>query len=111
MANLTNCAICGAEYSYCPSCAGSRAWRFYTDTHEHYQIFTTLKQYSSGVFNKEDACKALINLGITVDSDLSEFKPKVAEKIKRIIIVEDKSDEDKTVIKKTRKSKLYKDED
>ena len=42
MSNQTQCAICGQMYNYCPSCAGTHAWKFYTDTHEHYQIFLIL---------------------------------------------------------------------
>ena len=108
MANLTQCAICGKEYNYCPSCAGTHAWKFYTDTHEHYQIFTILKQYGANVFSLEDARIAFENIGITEGSDLSNLKPRIAEKINKIITVEVPM-ESKTVLKKTKKSKLYKD--
>lgn len=110
MSNLTQCAICGQMYNYCPSCANTHAWKFYTDTHEHYQIFLILKQFKAELINRDEAIKAFKNLGITKDSDLSIFKPRVADKIKNILFTADKPINDKTVLRKTRKSKLYKDE-
>ena len=108
MANLTKCLICGEKYNYCPSCSGTHAWKFYTDTREHYQIYMIIEQYNSKpkLYSKDDARIAFENIGITADSDLSNLKPSIAEQIKNIVTVE-KSDEDKTVLKKTKKSKLY----
>ena len=83
MANLVKCSICGAEYAYCPNCSGTHAWKFYTDTHEHYQIFMAIKQYGL-TQDKEEARISLENIGITADSDLSIYKPKIADKIKQI---------------------------
>jgi hypothetical protein len=108
MANLAKCLICGEKYNYCPSCAGTHAWKFYTDTHEHYQIYMIIDQYNSKVYSKDDARIAFENIGITADSDLSNLKPSIAEQIKNIVTVE-KSNEEKTVLKKTKKSKLYND--
>ena len=109
MANLKKCSICGDEYAYCPNCANTRAWKFYADTHEHYQIFLVLQDF--GVHkDKEKARIAFEKLGITADSDLSAFKPKIAERIKELVTIERReSDEsqDKTTFKRTRKSKLY----
>lgn len=109
MANLTKCLICGEKYSYCPSCAGTHAWRFYTDTHEHYQIYMTLELYRLKKITKDEAQSAFNNIGITSNSDLSKFKPGIAEQIKNIVAV-DKAANEKTVIKKSRKSKLYNEE-
>ena len=106
MANLTKCLICGEKYNYCPSCAGTHAWKFYTDTREHYQIYMIIEQYNSKLYSKDDARIAFENIGITADSDLSNLKPSIAEQIKNIVTVE-KSNEEKTVLKKTKKSKLY----
>jgi len=106
MANLTKCLICGEKYNYCPSCSGTHAWKFYTDTREHYQIYMIIEQYNSKLYSKDDARIAFENIGITADSDLSNLKPSIAEQIKNIVTVE-KSDEDKTVLKKTKKSNLY----
>lgn len=108
MANLTKCLICGEKYSYCPSCAGTHAWKFYTDTHEHYQIYMIIEQYNSKLYSKDDARIAFGNLGITANSDLSNLKPSIAEQIKNILTVEVPVEE-KTVLKKTKKSKLYND--
>ncbi len=108
MANLTKCLICGEKYSYCPSCAGTHAWKFYTDTHEHYQIYMIIEQYNSKLYSKDDARIAFENLGITANSDLSNLKPSIAEQIKNILTVEVPVEE-KTVLKKTKKSKLYND--
>lgn len=104
MANLTKCLICGEKYSYCPSCAGTHAWKFYTDTHEHYQIYMIIEQYNAKLYSKDDARIAFENIGITADSDLSKLKPSIAEQIKNIITVDEKA-----VLKKTKKSKLYND--
>lgn len=108
MANLTKCLICGEKYNYCPSCSGTHAWRFYTDTHEHYQIYMIIEQYNSKLYSKDDARIAFENIGITADSNLSNLKPSIAEQIKNIVAVE-KFNEEKTVLKKTKKSKLYND--
>ena len=107
MANLTKCLICGEKYNYCPNCAGTNGWRLYTDTHEHYQIFMVFQQYNSGVFNKEQARLAFEKIGITADSDLSKLKQNVAKDIMDIVTVEEKPLEEKTVLKKAKKSKLY----
>lgn len=111
MANLNKCAVCGTEYSYCPNCAGSHAWRFYTDTHEHYQIYLILKQYAKGVFDKDAARAAFSKIGITADSNLCGLKENTIKVITEIVTVDNEPEGDKTVIKKTKKSKLYKDED
>ena len=108
MANLAKCLICGEKYNYCPSCAGTHAWKFYTDTHEHYQIYMIIEQYNSKLYSKDDARIAFENIGITADSDLSNLKPSIAEQIKNIVTVV-KSNGEKTMLKKTKKSRLYND--
>lgn len=110
MANLTKCMICGEKYAYCPNCANTHAWRFYADTYEHYQIFMALDQYK--VMGKEATKATLEHIGVTADSDTSKFKPSIAQQIKDIFAddIEKVEPEEKTVLKKTRKSKLYKDE-
>lgn len=114
MANLTKCKICGGKYNYCPNCAGTNAWRFYADTHEHYQIHLILNNFKAGVYTKAQACEKFEELGITADSDLSNLLPEISDYIKKIVAVEtkikEKPDEEKTVLKKSRKSKLFKDE-
>lgn len=109
MANLTKCRICGEQYNYCPNCANTHAWRFYADTHEHYQIHMILDGYKAKVYSKDQACEQFERLGITVESDLSKFLPEIADFIKKIVAVGTETKE-KTVINKTKKSKLYKDE-
>jgi len=113
MGNLTKCSICGAEYTYCPNCAGSHAWKFYTDTHEHYQIFLVLKNYGTDL-DKDKARIELENLGITSDTDFSVFKPKIAERLKNLVTPEPLNDlEDisiKPVTRRTKKSKLFDNE-
>lgn len=85
MANLTKCMICGEQYNYCPNCANTHAWRFYTDTHEHYQIYMIIQNYITGNFSIEAAKTAFENIGINKDSKLTKFKPNVAEQIKEIV--------------------------
>lgn len=107
MANLNKCAICGTEYSYCPNCAGSHAWRFYTDTHEHYQIYMIIKQYSSGIFDKNEARIAFNNIGITDTSNLNGLKDNIVKVIQEILTLENDADKEKGGYKRGRKTKLY----
>ena len=111
-ANLTKCKICGEAYNYCPNCANTHGWRFYADTHEHYQIHLILDGYKTGLYTKAQACEMFEGLGITADSDLSKFLPEISDFIKKIVTVEaePKEIEKKTVLTKTKKSKLYKDD-
>lgn len=113
MANLTKCMICGAVYNYCPSCSGTHAWKFYTDTHEHYQIYMIIEQYNAKdyAFTKDDARKAFANIGITEQTDLSGLKPSIAKQIKEIIKTTETDSEAKNVLKRTKRSKLYNDKD
>jgi len=67
-----------------------------------------IEQYNSKLYSKDDARIAFENIGITADSDLGNLKPSIAEQIKNIVTVE-KSNEEKTVLEKTKKSKLYND--
>jgi hypothetical protein len=73
-----------------------------------------LKQYGSNQIDKSDAKIMLENIGITEKSDLSIYKPKIAERLNKILIddepVKIEPVEEKTVLKKTKKSKLFKDE-
>lgn len=114
MSNFTKCSICDERYSYCPNCSSTHAWKFYTDKYECYQIFMVLKQYNSNQIDKSEAKSMLEQIGITNKSDLSIYNPKIAGTIKNILTDEqhDKKEfaEEKTVLRKTKKSKLYKDE-
>lgn len=109
MANLTKCMICGKQYTYCPNCANTHGWRFYTDSYEHYQIYMAITQYKDNFITKEEVRATLNRLGIKSNSDLGKFKPNIAEYISKILAVEEKP-ETKTLLKKTRKSKLYNEE-
>ena len=106
MSSLVKCSICNETYTYCPNCANTHAWKFYTDTHECYQIFMVIKQYGSKQIDKNEAKDMLERIGITNDTDLSRFKPKIAEKIKEILTVPEK-----TVVRRSKRSKLFEDED
>lgn len=106
MANLTKCIICGEKYAYCPNCANTHAWKFYTDTHEHYQIYMILQQYKMN-HNKNESRKAFANIGITNNTDLSSFLPGVSSFIKDILTPDEQPE---TRFKKTKKSKIFEDE-
>ena len=102
MANLTKCIICGEEYAYCPNCDNTHAWKFYTDTHEHYQIYMALQQYKMKR-DKEESRINFENIGITSDTDLSGFLPEVSAFIGEILT----PDEQVGIgFKKTKKNKL-----
>ena len=105
MGNLVKCSICGDSYSYCPNCANTHAWKFYTDTYECYQIFMIIKQYGAKQIDKNEAKAMLEHISITTDTDLSKYKPKIAEKIKNIL-----AEPEKPVIKKSKRSKLFDEE-
>lgn len=85
MANLTSCMICGKKYNYCPSCSRTHAWNFYTDTHRHYQIYMIIEELNSGVISVDEAKNMLENTGVSADTDRSEFKPSVADQIRKIV--------------------------
>ena len=104
MANLTKCMVCGNKYSYCPTCAGTHAWKFYTDTHEHYQIYMILEQYNSKTYTKEDARVAFGNIGIDTNTDLSNLKEGVANQIRDIV-----TESEPTTFKKSKKGKIFED--
>ena len=106
MSSLVKCAICGEEYTQCPNCANTHAWKFYTNKYESYQIIMAIKQYGAQQISKETAKEQLENIGITADTDLSRFKPNVAKKIKDILTVPEK-----TVIKRSKRSKIFEDEE
>ena len=106
MANLTKCIVCGKKYNYCPNCANTHGWRFYTDTHEHYQIYMTLNQYVANQISKDEAISNFERIGINADTDLSDIKPHIADQIKQIVTVPEK-----TVLRKTKKSKLYSEDE
>ena len=110
MANLTKCRICGEKYNYCPNCANTHAWKFYTDTYEHYQIHMILDGYKTKLYDKEKACEMFERLGITAESDLSSLLPEISDFIKKIVTVETEIKE-KTVIKRSKRSKLFEDEE
>ena len=103
MANLTKCLICGEKYSYCPSCAGTHAWKFYADTHEHYQIYMIIDQYNSKVYSKDDARIALNNIGITSEDDISDLKSSIIAQIKDILDISHSTEKIST--KKNNKNK------
>ncbi len=85
MANLTSCMICGKKYNYCPSCSRTHAWNFYTDTHRHYQIYMIIEELNSGVISVDEAKNMLENTGVSADTGWSEFKPSVADQIRKIV--------------------------
>ncbi len=85
MSNLTTCIVCGKKYNYCPSCGKTHAWKFYTDTRQHYQIYMTIEELNAKIFTIGEAKIALENIGINSDTDLSEFKPSVANQINKIV--------------------------
>ena len=103
MANLTKCMICGAVYNYCPACSGTHAWKFYTDTHEHYQIYMILEQYNTKLYSKDDARIAFANIGITELTDLSNLKPNIAKQIKEIIKTTETNSETKNCFEENKK--------
>ena len=114
MSNLTKCKICGEMYYYCPNCANTSARRLHACSPEHYQIHHLLSDYRAKVYTQEQAIEKFEKLGITADSNLDVYLPEVAEFIKKILTVEQpiKNDfeEEKTVLRKSRKSKIFKDD-
>lgn len=79
--NNATCSICGKGYHMCLSCKDemkSKPWKLHTCSSEHYKIFSIVKGYSFGVYNKSEAKKRLQKV------DLSDFDS-LRENIKNII--------------------------
>lgn len=83
--NLTKCVICGEAYPYCPSCSRTHAWKFYTDTHEHYQIYMIIDDFNKKAIDTKKAKEMFENIGITSETNLDNLKPVIKEQIKKIV--------------------------
>lgn len=83
--NLRHCWICGSEYKYCEKCDPLHSWKTMACTRSHYQIVMIIDEYRNGVINVKEATEKFKNIGITLDSNFSEYLPEVAELIKKII--------------------------
>lgn len=73
------CVICGTGYHACDSCESIKSfkpWRTITDTSRCYQIYLVIKQYNSGVVDKQGARCMLENIGVQID-DIKGYKADV----------------------------------
>lgn len=83
--NLRRCWICGTEYKYCEKCDPLHSWKTMACTRNHYQIVMILDEYRNGVISAKEATEKFKNVGITFNSNFSEYLPEIAKLIKKII--------------------------
>lgn len=83
--NLKHCWICGTEYKYCEKCDPLHSWKSVACTPNHYQVVMIIDEHRDGVITSKEATEKFKNIGITLDSDFSEYLPEVAIHIKTII--------------------------
>lgn len=108
MGKLAKCFVCRKEHDYCPTCDKTHGWKYFACSHEHFQIYIAMLNYTAGTVSKEDTKEIFNNMGITADSDLSDIIPEVEQGIRAVIGEKktakavDKST-DKTVEKPTEK--------
>ena len=82
--NQRHCWICGTEYKYCEKCDPLHSWKTMA-SRLHYQIVMIIDEWRNRVISAKEATEKFKNVGITLDSDFSEYLPEVAELIKKII--------------------------
>lgn len=83
--NLRTCWICGTEYKYCEKCDPLHSWKTMACSRSHYQVVIILDEWRNGITTSVESAEKFKNIGITLDSDFSEYLPEVAELIKKII--------------------------
>jgi len=104
-----HCIVCGTGYHACDTCQeikGIAPWRAYTDTVEHYKIFSVLQDYNGKKISAEDAKTKLDNCDIT---GWESFKESSASLIRKILATETKKVAKTT--KTTKKSKKAENDD
>lgn len=84
--NMRTCWICGTEYKYCEKCDPLHSWKTMACSRPHYQIVMILDGYRNNIIDVERACEMFGNIGITLNSDFSEYLPAVARDIRAILI-------------------------
>lgn len=99
MANNRTCALCGKEYSYCPTCrndSNKPAWYKLFDSENCKTIFNALNNYKFKLISKEEAQDILKDCDLTIElneryrKEIDEImvKPKRGAKAKINIIDE-----------------------
>lgn len=83
--NMRTCWICGTEYKYCEKCDPLHSWKTMACSRSHYQIVMIIDEWRNGITTSVESTEKFKNIGITLDSDFSEYLPEVAELIKKII--------------------------
>ena len=107
MANTRECWVCGKVYEYCYKCDKVNSWKLSACSRVHFQIITILNEYHGKVLTIKEAQQKLSNIGIDVNSDLSDLLPAVKAEIMQIVnyvdtsIVEDKMDVDNDMVADT----------
>lgn len=77
--NNAVCSICGRPYYKCLSCKELMKlspWRAFTDTPEHFKIFSIIKGVNTGVYTKREARRKLKNVDL---SDFDSLRPNIQE--------------------------------
>lgn len=85
MANTRECWVCGKVYEYCYKCDKVNSWKLSACSRVHFQIITILNEYHGKVLTIKEAQQKLSNIGIDVNSDLSDLLPAVKAEITQIV--------------------------
>lgn len=83
MANNRKCLLCGAEYSYCPSCGADKrkpSWMTAYDKEDCKIIFETLSAYSMKKISNSEAKKIFKKIDIN-SINLDEYKKETINEI------------------------------
>ena len=78
------CVLCGKGYHACDSCNEIKSlapWRVFTDTIEHYKIFSVLKDFNNHVISKDEARELLSNLDLSGKDSYKGSAKKVLNEI------------------------------
>jgi hypothetical protein len=79
------CPICGKKYHRCGQCSSFKAWKAIADTYEHYQVAMILTEYREGISDARESREKFRNIGITKNTDFSEYLDAVSRDMKKII--------------------------
>ena len=85
--NNVKCVVCGNGYHLCRSCKDKLAiapYKLVTDTSEHYKVYQVVNAYRSGVYTKEEARKALLNVDMSDKETYLDSVKKILDEICKV---------------------------
>lgn len=89
------CILCGKGYHACDACNEVRTfapWRAFTDSIDHFKIFSVLKDYNNRIITKDEAKELLSHVNLGDKDSFKENSRKLIDEIfKKDIAPESKS--------------------